>query len=75
MPADTFTGPPQDQVYQPYESDGVLPYSEFSLRLSKSDIPYIVPILRSVSPARLRHMRLAMAKYYRCVCMREFRGQ
>ncbi|EFJ39990.1 hypothetical protein VOLCADRAFT_100271 [Volvox carteri f. nagariensis] len=54
----------QDQVYQPYESDGLLPYSQFSLRLSKSDIPYIVDILRSVSTERQKRMRLAMAKYH-----------
>jgi hypothetical protein len=29
--------PPQDHVYQPYES--ILPYQEFSVRLAKSDIP------------------------------------
>ncbi|GLI67688.1 hypothetical protein VaNZ11_011952 [Volvox africanus] len=54
----------QDQVYQPYESDGILPYSQFALRLSKSDIPNIVPILRAVSVEKQKRMRLAMAKYY-----------
>lgn len=53
----------QDHVYQPYESD-YLPYHEFSLRLSKADIPHLVPILRSVSEADLRRLRLGMAKYY-----------
>lgn len=52
-------------MYQPYESDGLLPYNQFSLRLSKSDIPHIVAILRAVPPDKLRRMRLAMAKYYR----------
>ncbi|GFR44305.1 hypothetical protein Agub_g5517 [Astrephomene gubernaculifera] len=55
----------QDQVYQPYESEGVLPYHEFSLRLGRADIPNIVHILRSVTPERMKAMRLAMANYYR----------
>ncbi|PNH09584.1 hypothetical protein TSOC_003812, partial [Tetrabaena socialis] len=54
-----------DHVWQPYESDGVLPYSEFSLRLSKADIPHIVPILRSLPAARVVRMRLAMVRYHR----------
>ncbi|GIL78577.1 hypothetical protein Vretimale_6191 [Volvox reticuliferus] len=54
----------QDQVYQPYESDGLLPYRHFSLRLSLSDIPYIVPILRTIPMDQQKRMRLAMAKYY-----------
>ncbi|GIL86532.1 hypothetical protein Vretifemale_14819 [Volvox reticuliferus] len=54
----------QDQVYQPYESDGILPYNQFALRLSKSDIPDIIPILRAVPVTKQKHMRLAMAKYY-----------
>ncbi|PNH07135.1 putative glucuronoxylan glucuronosyltransferase IRX7, partial [Tetrabaena socialis] len=54
----------QDNVWQPYESDGLLPYHEFSLRLGKADIPHLVPILRSVSEARLAELRLAMARHF-----------
>lgn len=55
----------QDKVWQPYESDGVLPYPEFSIRLGVADVPHIVPMLRGVSEQRLRAMRLAMVRYHR----------
>ncbi|KAG2493507.1 hypothetical protein HYH03_008323 [Edaphochlamys debaryana] len=64
----------QDQVYQPYEADGVLPYDEFSLRLGKADIPLIVPMLRAVSEERLRRLRLNMAKYYGAFLWNESNG-
>lgn len=54
----------QDSVWQPYESDGLLPYAEFSVRLGKADVQHLVPILRSLPPERLNAMRLAMARHY-----------
>ncbi len=72
LPAWLVTHPPavvpaavQDHVWQPYESDGVLPYPEFSIRLGVADVPHIVPLLRGVSEQRLRAMRLAMVRYHR----------
>ncbi len=51
-------------MWQPYESDGLLPYTEFSVRLGKADVQHLVPILRSLPPERLNAMRLAMARHY-----------
>ncbi|KAG2489763.1 hypothetical protein HYH03_011714 [Edaphochlamys debaryana] len=55
----------QDTVYQPYEADGILPYHKFSVRLPKSDIPNIVPILRSIPIERQNKMRMEMVEYHR----------
>lgn len=55
---------PQDHVYQPYESDGLLPYEEFSIRLGKADVPHIVHLLRALPEERVRQLRLGMARHY-----------
>ncbi len=47
--------PPQD----------FLPYEEFSVRLPMSDIPQLIPILRSYTDEDVVRLRLGMAKYYR----------
>jgi hypothetical protein len=47
---------------QPLED--VLPYEEFSLRLSKSDIPHLADILRGVTEEEQARLRLGMAKWY-----------
>lgn len=52
----------QDHVLQPFED--VLPYHEFTVRLSMKDIPNILPILRSYSSDQINAMRLAMARHW-----------
>eukprot|EP00955_Chlamydomonas_euryale_P045560 353182-Chlamydomonas_euryale.AAC.52 len=53
----------QDHVYQPYES--IVPYDEMSVRIAKSEIPDLLPILRGISEEEQSSMRLKMAQYYK----------
>lgn len=50
-------------MWQAFEDE--LPYAKFSVRLSLSDIPNIIPILRRYTEPDLAAMRLEMAKYYK----------
>jgi len=53
----------QPNITQPYEE--FLPYHDFSLRLTKEDIPRLPEILRAVPEATLCSMQKALARYYR----------
>ncbi|KAG1665066.1 hypothetical protein FOA52_012485 [Chlamydomonas sp. UWO 241] len=52
----------QDHTWQPFEE--LLPYEEFSVRISNADLPNIVPILRAYSQEQIDRMRLALAKHW-----------
>ena len=52
----------QDHVWQPFED--LLPYHEFTVRLSVKDVPNIVRILRAYTPEQMDAMRLAMARVH-----------
>ena len=53
--------PVQERVFQPLE--GVLPYEEFSLRLTNADLPRLPAILRGVSEARYRRLVEGVVRY------------
>jgi hypothetical protein len=48
---------------QPYED--VLPYQDFSIRLTKADIPNIGNILRNVTEDEYKTLRSNLPKYWR----------
>ncbi|KAG1665073.1 hypothetical protein FOA52_012492 [Chlamydomonas sp. UWO 241] len=52
----------QAHTWQPFEE--LLPYEEFSVRISNADLPNIVPILRAYSQEQIDRMRLALAKHW-----------
>lgn len=49
-------------MYQPLEE--VLPYHEFSIRLSKRDIPHLLQLLEAIPDAQYLALRGALAKYW-----------
>jgi hypothetical protein len=50
-----------DSVVQPGQD--VLPYSDFSVQLSRSQVPQLERILRDITPAELRSLQDNVAKY------------
>jgi hypothetical protein len=56
------TRPQQDHIYQPY--DDVVPYEEFSIRLSAQDVPRIKQLLEAVSPAEWRRLHEGLKKWW-----------
>jgi hypothetical protein len=55
----------QPNVTQPFEE--LLPYHEFSLRLTKEDIPTLGARLRATPAADVCRMQKALARYYRAL--------
>lgn len=53
----------QDDIYQPWEDQ--LPYDEFSVRLPRSSIPDIVPLLSEVTDTEYLALRAGLAKHWR----------
>jgi hypothetical protein len=52
----------QDHTWQPFEE--LLPYEEFSVRISNAEIPNIMPILRAYTTEQIDRMRLALAQHW-----------
>lgn len=52
----------QDDIYQPWEDQ--LPYDEFSVRLPRSSIPDIVPLLSEITDAEYLALRAGLAKHW-----------
>eukprot|EP00798_Chlamydomonas_sp_ICE-L_P021835 gene21835-28865_t len=53
----------QDNIYNPFED--VLPYDEFSIRLTSEEIPNLLDHLNAVSPSKLISMYESLAKHHR----------
>jgi hypothetical protein len=53
----------QDGVYQPYHD--LLPYNDFSVTLSKAQLPSIRQILDNISDAEYVKLRQGLQKYWR----------
>ena len=53
----------QDHVHQYFED--IMPYEQFSIRLSNADIPNLPAILRSVSDAQYAALLAGVKKYHR----------
>ena len=51
-------------MLQPYEDDGLLPYSEFSIRVSRSQLPGVVDALRRLPPKRYAALRRGLALHW-----------
>jgi len=56
----TFRPSPQDHVFQALED--LLPYEDFSLRLSNSDLPHLREIIRSVSYQQYRGLLSSLVR-------------
>lgn len=53
----------QDHVHQYFED--ILPYEQFSIRLSNADIPRLPAILRTVSDEQYARLLAGVEKYHR----------
>lgn len=53
----------QEHVFQPYED--LLPYEDFSLRLSNADLPHLREILRGVSDEQYRKLLEGVQRHYK----------
>jgi hypothetical protein len=52
----------QDGVYQPFEE--LLPYHDFSIRLSKRDVPHLLQVLAAIPDSQYLALRANLAKYW-----------
>jgi hypothetical protein len=52
----------QERVFQPYED--LLPYEEFSLRLSNDEVEALPELLRAVTPAQLAALQAGLARHW-----------
>jgi len=62
----------QPNVTQPFEE--LLPYEDFSLRLTKEDIPALPKLLRAVPDATICRMQTSLAKHYRALLWQKPHG-
>ena len=53
----------QSHVYQPFED--LIPYEDMAVRVSRHQIPDLIPILRAITEDEQARMRMAMARHYR----------